>query len=360
MKKIKFLFRKIYLIIYSRYLETKKNFDLFNKLFFKNNEKLKRIIYSLIYAEQPKFLEHELKTFGSKNTEINFFVIRLTLGGGIFSNYNNVLYLLKYAEDQNLTPVIDYENYPNYQREPNKINGTKNSWNYFHEQPSKYSLEEVYKSKNVILSNNRSQYYFNKLDFKYFFDAKVLNEKYQLNELNRITKLIPYNSLTNQFINEKLDNIFLDKKKIIGVFLRGTDYASKTLALDHYIPMSVEESLKITKDRMIDNNYEYVYLCTEQLEYLDYFRNEFGEKLIYLERPRWNEKDFDLNEHILEQRFDRKNDRYLTGLEYITETEGLLRCDHIIGSLTNAFYYVVIKNSDLNKKVELINKGLHD
>ena len=75
---------------------------------------------------------------------------------------------------------------------------------------------------------------------------------------------------------------------------------------------------------------------------------------------KWNEKDFDLNEHILEQRFDRKNDRYLTGLEYITETEGLLRCDHIIGSLTNAFYYVVIKNSDLNKKVELINKGLHD
>ena len=99
MKKIKFQFRKTYLSIYSRYLETKKNFDLFNRLFFKNNEKLKRIIYSLIYAEQPKFLEHELKTFGSKNTEINFFVIRLTLGGGIFSNYNNVLYLLKYAEE---------------------------------------------------------------------------------------------------------------------------------------------------------------------------------------------------------------------------------------------------------------------
>ena len=305
-------------------------------------------------------MEHELKKFGVKNPEIKFFVIRLTLGGGIFSNYNNVLYLLKYAEDQNLTPVIDYENYPNYQREPNKVNGTGNSWNYFHQQPSEYSLKEVYKSKHVILSNNRSQFYFNKLDFKYFFDAKVLNEEYQLNELNRLTKKIPYNRSTNQFIDEKLDNIFCDKKNIIGVFLRGTDYANKKLALDHYIPMSVEESLKITKERIKENGYDYVYLSTEQLEYLDYFRNEFGDKLIYLERPRWNEKDFDLNEHILEQRFNRKNDRYLTGLEYLAETEGLLRCDHIIGSLTNAFYYVIIRNSEFSKKVELIDKGLHD
>ena len=68
------------------------------------------------------------------------------------------------------------------------------------------------------------------------------------------------------------------------------------------------------------------------------------------------------NDHsiALEKKFDRKNDRYYTGLEYITETEGLLRCDHIIGSLTNAFYYVIIRNSELKKKLELIDNGLHD
>tara|TARA_B100001029_G_C15062995_1_gene460302 strand:+ start:1071 stop:2153 length:1083 start_codon:yes stop_codon:yes gene_type:complete len=359
MKVIKFLSNKIYLIFYSRIIETKKNIDLFNRLFFKTSEKLRRLTYSIIYAEQPKFLEHEKKSFGSLNPDLTFFVIRLTLGGGIFSNYNNVLYLLKYAEDNNLISVIDYKNYPNYQREPKAINGTKNSWDYFHNQPSDYSLAEVYKSKNVILSNNRSQYYFNKLDFKYFFDAKVAVEKKQLEEMNRLTKKISYNKTTNNFIRNKLDEIFNEKKDVLGVFLRGTDYANKKLALDHYVPLGVEESLELTKEYVEKNNYKYIYLSTEQLEYLELFKREFGERLIYLDRPRWNAKDFDLDEHILEQRFDRKNDRYYTGLEYITDTEGLLRCDHIVGSLTNAFYYILIRNSELKKKVELIDKGLH-
>jgi len=360
MKLIKFIANKIFLIFYSRILETNKNLDLFKRLYFKNSEKIRRISYSLFYAEQPKFLEHEKKSFGNLNPEITFFVIRLTFGGGLFSNYNNILYLLQYAEENALVPVIDYKNYPNYQREKNSINGSYNSWDYFHCQPSEYTLNEVYKSKDVILSNNRSQYYFNKLDFNYFFDAKVTNDDYQLSKMNHLTKKIPYNPTTEAFIKNRLDEVFYNKKDVIGVFLRGTDYANKKLALDHYVPLGVEESLNLTKERIKNYGFKYVYLSTEQAEYIDLFKKEFGEKLIYIERPRWSAKEFDLNEHILEQGFDRKNDRYYTGLEYITETEGLLRCDHIIGSLTNAFYYVIIRNSELKKKLELIDNGLHD
>ena len=53
------------------------------------------------------------------------------------------------------------------------------------------SLSEVYQSKNVILSNNRSQYYFNKLDFDYFFDAKILTSENQMSEMNNSIQLIP-------------------------------------------------------------------------------------------------------------------------------------------------------------------------
>ena len=37
-----------------------------------------------------------------------------------------------------------------------KINGTFNSWLYYFKQVSKYSLKEVYQSKNVIICDNRA------------------------------------------------------------------------------------------------------------------------------------------------------------------------------------------------------------
>tara|TARA_Y100001970_G_scaffold293786_1_gene443190 strand:+ start:743 stop:1816 length:1074 start_codon:yes stop_codon:yes gene_type:complete len=354
------LLNRIRLIIYSRFLETKKNLRLFKEnIYFKPSEKIKRIIYSLIYAEQPKFLDHEETSFGELNPDKTYLVIRLTLGGGIYSNLNNILYLLIYSEKNNLTPVIDYENYPNYLREKNQINGTKNSWEYFFEQPLKTNLDEVYKSKNVILSNNRSQYYFNKLDFDYFFDAKITNSKSQLMEMNNSTKSIPYNNSTQDFINKTLDPLFEKKQNVIGVSIRGTEYAIQKIVKDHYKPFDDVEAIKIIKNRMDEFGYEYVYLSTEQQEYFESFKEEFGDKLISMDRQRYLQKDVENLEFALEKKFNRKNDRYLTGLDYIADTEGLLRCDHIIGTLTNAFYYVIIRNFELNRKLELIDKGLH-
>jgi|TARA_B100001093_G_scaffold146285_1_gene139003 hypothetical protein len=352
--------KRLYLIFYSRIIETKKNLRLFKEnIYIKPLEKINRIIYSLIYAEQPKFLDEEIKSFGKLNPNKTFFVIRLTFGGGLYSNLNNALYLIIYARKNNFIPVIDYENYPNYLREKEEINGSKNSWEYFFEQPFNTKLKEVYESRNVILSNNRSQFYFNKLDYDYFFDAKFVNAKNQLSEMNDATKLIPYNKPTQEYIDEKLDYLFGNKSKVIGVSIRGTEYAIQKMAKDHYKPFDDQEAIKIIKEKISKYGYEYVYLSTEQQEYYDSFKKEFGEKLIANERRRYLQKDVIDLEFGLEKKFDRKNDRYLTGLDYIVDTEGLLRCDHIIGTLQNAFFYIIIKNYEFNKRLELVDKGLH-
>ena len=58
--------KRLYLIFYSRIIETKKNLRLFKEnIYIKPLEKINRIIYSLIYAEQPKFLDEEIKSFGN-------------------------------------------------------------------------------------------------------------------------------------------------------------------------------------------------------------------------------------------------------------------------------------------------------
>ena len=59
----------------------------------------------------------------------------------------------------NFIPIIDMSNYPTIYNEKKKYKTVDNSWNYYFESMNKYSLSEVYKSKNVLLSNPNFEKY---------------------------------------------------------------------------------------------------------------------------------------------------------------------------------------------------------
>ena len=116
----------------------------------------------------PYLTNISLHSFGSKNPNKTFYVIRRSPGAGMFSNLTFVLNHLKIAIEKKFIPIVDMENYPTIYNESNKINGTKNSWLYYFEQVSNYSLEEVYKSKNVLITKNT---------FYKSFTHKIYNNK---------------------------------------------------------------------------------------------------------------------------------------------------------------------------------------
>jgi hypothetical protein len=96
----------------------------------------------------------KFKSFGDKNPDKFFYVIwRDNIGSGFFANLNCFLSHLEFAKKMNFTPVIDCENFPTIYNTTNLINNSKNSWEYYFHQPSPYSLEEVYQSKNVFFSS---------------------------------------------------------------------------------------------------------------------------------------------------------------------------------------------------------------
>ena len=103
---------------------------------------------------KSKYVEQR-KSFGYLNPTTNFFVIRRRPPGwGFFANYFYVLKGIMHAEQNNLVPVVDMENYWIGELSSlKKINGTHNAWCYFFNQTSEFTLSEVYKSKNVIISN---------------------------------------------------------------------------------------------------------------------------------------------------------------------------------------------------------------
>ena len=100
-----------------------------------------QIVKKEIYNE----LNLQYKSYGNKNPNKFFYIIRRTPGAGFFSNLNFVISNLLICHQLNMIPIVDMENYPTLYNCKIKINNSRNSWNYFFESVSKYSLEEVYK-----------------------------------------------------------------------------------------------------------------------------------------------------------------------------------------------------------------------
>ena len=118
------------------------------------------------YNYQFKHLNLEYRNYGNSNPTKYFYIIRRAPGAGFFSNLNFVIHHLLICDNLKMIPVIDMENFQTFYNCKDKILGTFNSWNYYFKPVSKYTLEEVYKSKNVIICDNRtSQKGFSNLNF---------------------------------------------------------------------------------------------------------------------------------------------------------------------------------------------------
>ena len=127
--------------------------------------KIKNFISSILLNEDalPLFYRNENKkisdikfnlySFGNKNKNKIFYVIRRSPGAGLFSNVIYVLNHLSLIEKTNFIPIIDMENFTTIYNEKNKVEKTFNAWEYYFEKINKYTLKEVYQSQNVILTS---------------------------------------------------------------------------------------------------------------------------------------------------------------------------------------------------------------
>ena len=94
---------------------------------------------------------------------------------------------------------------------------------------SKYSLQEVYESKNVILSSNR--FYHN------FFTHKIYENKNLLKFFNRITVKKSIQIKVQKFLKK----ISFKKYKTLGIHYRGTSYKDSA---NHPFPPTFSQLVK--------------------------------------------------------------------------------------------------------------------
>lgn len=290
-------------------------------------------------------------SFGGKNESITFYVIKRTPpGAGLLSNYQNVIGHLMLCQEKGYEPIVDMLYTKTHYNEDKIVNGTWNAWEYYWDQPTAFTLEEVFQSKNVILSSGDAI-----TSVPMPNDLSVL-EPERLNKVFNITCTVPLNAVTLDYIDRQRP-IEFKTKRILGVAARGTDYNKRVLG--HPRQPTVKQLIEWTETRMINWKMDYIFLTTEEEETLEEFKRHFGERLLYTNRKRFSNYS-STDPWIPCVRFNRENDKYWTGLEYLTEMVLLSECHAFLGALNSGVGVALIWNNNQYEHREIIDLGVYD
>lgn len=308
-----------------------------------------RIIDGTLWWNEQKKSDVTICHYGKNNPGIKFLLIRrISDDVGLFSNFLVFMQYIRIALIKGYIPVIDMQNFPNAYLEDKKI-GKENSWEYYFKQPfSQYSLSDVYKSHYVELCSTDIV-----PDFQYSYE-KVLENAY----IRHVYHYIYYKHMciTDSVIkeaNDIKDKLFgkyqKDGKKVCGVLLRGTDYV-KFKPYNHPVQPTIEQAIKNIHELITEWGIDYLYFSSEDKKILQAMQDEFGSIYLEYDCPRFvmDEKAVFTGKDSLAPyyHYERENDCYLKGKEYLLSMILMTYCDSFIaGNTSGTLGVLVMKES---------------
>ena len=275
------------------------------------------IIFQLKMSKERKICN------GNEYSDRIFYIIGVDCGNrGIMQIMLHVLYHIIYAENNNYTPIVDMKNFQSQYSD-----GNINAWECFFRQPTQYSLDTIKKAKNIIYSQNNPN---PPLEGYEYFD--LLNKEKTRYYRILFQKKIIYNYNMRKYIKNQYDSIIGDKKNILGVLCRGTDFVCKRPPL-HPVQPSVKEVLEKAYGVMETNNCSYLFLATEDSDILEAFRNKFGNKLLSIEQKRYSSNDVAELNSISQLESNNISDKIKIAMDYISALNILATCKYFIGGI---------------------------
>lgn len=264
------------------------------------------------------------KSYGEENPDIIFYVIRRDAAVvGLFSYVFSVLSHIKYALKNGWIPVVDMKNYLNAYLYDDEI-GKINSWEYYFIQPCGYSLEEVYRSKNVILSDGNIRD-----DRPRPTKALLENENGLLDEWREVvSNYLIMNETTKNCVDKEWKKLFLEKERVLGIICRGTDY-TYLKPKGHPIQPEVLDIVKKANTVIEKFNLNKVFIATEDIKIYEEIKSGLSIEAV-TNSKKWVDYQGDYLA-VYTNKLGRSNDKYLSGLEYLTTIGILSRCNCLIG-----------------------------
>ena len=250
---------------------------------------------------------------------------------GLFAHFRYFLGGLAYAYRREMLPVVDMKNSMNAYLYDEEV-GHVNAWEYYFEQPSGISLEKAEKLDDV-LRLEVGRYPVPRQDGAFFSDQDG-----QLDYWRKICRR--YIRFTKPVLDrlEHMEEKY-SGRKILGVLARGTDYVTLKVH-DHPVQPEPEDVIAKAKEVMQSEGFDSVYLATEDKKILAKFQEAFGDKLL---QPECEYVDFDYtsDKWLAAYSINRKNDKYLRGLEYLVSILFLSRLKGFVASMTSGSQAVV-------------------
>lgn len=267
-------------------------------------------------------------SWGKENPDRTFFVIRrATCKVGLFSLVMTNMGMVKYALDNGYTPVIDMQSNRNTYLEEDQV-GKENAWEFYFEQPCGYTLKDIQNSKNIILSNGL-------ITEKNVFPTGDIVENKKNFQL-WYSFFQSYLRVKNEILmeTEALREGLFGRERVLGVLCRGTDYVN-TCPKNHPVQPTAEAIIEKAFEVMDKYNCPQVYLATEDESAYQKFRHAFGEKLKVTNAKRCENTG---RQNINEISFDRINDRYIKGREYLINILLLAECNCLVAGSAGGTY----------------------
>lgn len=294
-------------------------------VFSKLSKNTINLIYSFYYRIRYPEQMQKKKTFGDENEDKIFYVIRPRTDGveGLMSLFINVIKNMAYAEANNYTSVVDFKNYNTQYKVENE-----NAWELFFTQPSLVSLDEVYRSKHVILSGLEIQKYENPL----------INKSFNSDDLKRLHDFvfskINYSEAVHNTVETEVINLELNLEKTLGLYLRGTDYVALKPA-GHPVQPTVAQAIEIVDQYLDRYEIDYIFLVTEDFNIYKKVKSKYGDMCHIVSYDKfvenYNGADF-LSKDSSISELDESP--YKRGLNYLVKLIILSKCAYFIGGDT--------------------------
>lgn len=138
-----------------------------------------------------------------------------------------------------------------------------------------------------------------------------------------------YNDVIIRYIEEKKESYLPYPDRTLGVLARGTDFVNTHLK-NH--PVHAAKEMMADKiDELIStwNGLEYIYIATEDLSYVEYFRNRFGDKVYFTDQQRYSTRPGQLLYDYHRSEPDRQTGFNL-GAEYAASIALLAQCNSFL------------------------------
>lgn len=282
-----------------------------------------------IYLYTDFFREISL-SLGPLNPDKTIYVIRWPYcRSGIFALFISMLGSLIDLPEQ-YEVYFDFINYRSVYMKDSEV-GRVNTFEKWFQQPNGLSAEEVYNSKHVVLAPCTEE-------FALGCGVRDKAEEGVLEKcMQTIRKYIRPNEKFAQILEEEREKIFCNNEKICAVIYRGTDYLlAKTYK--HPIQPDLDLLIKQVRDAQKQWNFTKIYLVTEDQKGQERFVEEFGDIVVFSERKLINDYPIlSAESAIVNVQFDREDDEYLKGMEYLRQIIIAAECDCMISGVNSGY-----------------------